>query len=339
MPAPVTWVPTRDSAIDGPVRVTTTMACVSFAGWAALAAGSGLAATATNTRLLWSLVALALCLATTSAATPSTFEGRGAVAFVVAADVGIALGVTAVADETLAMMGCSLFLFVGAFAGLLVGRLAFLAHIAISVGCLVAVASSATPSGRTTILLSLATWLALGVPLTVRALWGDLRPRAQLAYTDSLTGAANRAGLERNFASLQPMAHRRGLAVAVVIADIDRFKTVNDVHGHAIGDAVIGEAARHLFEHFGAGATVARHGGEEFTVLVAGVPGEVRYRVGALPTVTPGERGPQVTMSVGAAWCSVEPGSTDSLWRAVGVADAAMYEAKAGGGNACVHRL
>ncbi|MEH3155848.1 MAG: GGDEF domain-containing protein [Gordonia paraffinivorans] len=339
MPAPVTWVPTRDSAIDGPVRVTTTMACVSFAGWAALAAGSGLATTVTTTRVLWFLVVLALGLAATSATTPSAFEGRGAVAFVITADVGIAVGVTSVADETLAMMGCSLFLFVGAFAGLLVGRLAFLAHITISVGCLVAVATAATPGGRTTLLLSLATWLALGAPLAVRALWGDMRPRAQLAFTDSLTGAANRAGLERNFASLLPMAHRRGLAVAVVIADIDRFKTVNDVHGHAIGDAVIGEAARHLFDHFGPGATVARHGGEEFTVLVAGVPGDLRYRVSALPTVTPGHRGPQVTMSVGAAWCAAEPESADALWRAVGVADAAMYEAKADGGNACVTRL
>ena len=315
------------------------MACVSFAGWAGVAAGSDLGASSTRTWLLWALTGLAVVSAVAAATTPSMFGGRTAAGFVVVADVGIAAGVTAVSDETLAMVACSMFFFVGAFAGLLVGRSAFIAHIAISASCLVAVAASAPPGGRTTILLSLATWLALGVPLFVRALWGDLRPRAQLAFTDSLTGAANRAGLERNFVSLRAVARRHGLAVAVVIADIDRFKTVNDVHGHAVGDAVIGEAARLLFAHFGAEATVARHGGEEFTVLVAGEPGDLRYRVDAVPTVTAGECGPQVTMSVGAAWCCTDTESTDALWQAVGAADAAMYEAKAHGGNAGVSRL
>ncbi|WP_299568935.1 GGDEF domain-containing protein [uncultured Williamsia sp.] len=319
--------------------MTTAMACVSFAGWAALAASADLGVTRTNTWVLWVLAGVAIVLALAAATAPSTFEGRGAVAFVVVADVAIAVGLSAVSDETLSIVGCSLFMFVGAFAALLVGRAAILAHVAISSACLVVVAAAAHPGGRTTILLSLATWLALGVPVAVRALWRDLRPRAQLAFTDPLTGAANRAGLERNFVSLRALAHRRGLAVAVVIADIDRFKSVNDVHGHAIGDAVIGEAARILFHHFGAGATVARHGGEEFTVLVAGHPGDLRYRVASLPTATQGEQGPQVTMSVGAAWCRVDVESTDCLWRAVGTADAAMYEAKAHGGNSCVSRL
>ncbi|MGZ8178210.1 GGDEF domain-containing protein [Williamsia sp. SKLECPSW1] len=327
-------------AIDSPIRVTTTMACVSCAGWAAVAAASGLAPSAADTVVLWALGALALLLAVAAVATPMTFEGRGAVAFVLVADVGIAVGVTRLSDETLSLVGCSLFVFVGAFAALLVGRTAFAAHVVVSVSALVAVASSATPGGKTTLLLSLSTWLALGVPLGLRALWRDLRPRAAMAYTDPLTGAANRAGLERNFASLRTVAHRRHLSVAVVTADLDRFKAVNDIHGHAVGDAVITEAAEHLFRHFGAGATIARHGGEEFTVLVAGEPGEVRYRVTTLPTVTPGVWGPPVTMSVGAAWCPTDPDDhTDALWSAVGVADAAMYEAKADGGNSCRSRL
>ncbi len=314
-PAPGTWVSVPRQCHRRAVRVTTTMACVSFRRGAALAAGSDLGVSAANTAVLWVLTGLAVVLTAAAATAPSTFEGRGAMAFVVVGD-GRHRGRRdrGVVDETLAIMGCSLFLFVGVFAGPARGRAAFIAHVVISASCLVVVAARPIPCGRTTILLSLATWLALGVPLAVRALCGVISARRarQLAFTDPTRARRICAGLERNFVSLRASRAGVGLAVAVVIADIDRFKTVNDVHGHAVGDAVIGEAARLLFDIRcrGDGCRPARRRG--FHRLVAGDPGDLRYRVHALPTVPRASAAPGHE-SVGAAWCTTDAESTDAL--------------------------
>jgi diguanylate cyclase (GGDEF)-like protein len=96
----------------------------------------------------------------------------------------------------------------------------------------------------------------------VRSLQADSR-------TDPLSGLLNRRGLAERAAVLLEISRRAPATVSLVLADLDHFKRVNDMHGHAEGDAVIIAFARLLKQH-GAGkeTLLARVGGEEFAVLL-----------------------------------------------------------------------
>ncbi len=88
------------------------------------------------------------------------------------------------------------------------------------------------------------------------------------ATTDILTGCANRRALEAQARIELAHAERQGRACALVLADVDHFKRVNDVHGHAVGDALLFELGRVLRASVRPGDLVARYGGEEFCVLL-----------------------------------------------------------------------
>jgi diguanylate cyclase (GGDEF)-like protein len=163
----------------------------------------------------------------------------------------------------------------------------------------------------------------------------DARSR-ELALTDPMTGCANRRALEDRVRSELEYAARTKKPLALIVADIDRFKSINDTHGHAIGDDVI----RHLGGVLRRGArgsdTVARYGGEEFCVLMrdSDIEGAVtlasrlRASLTSAPVVT---RGPslKVTASFGvAAFDPAAPEDWESLFRR---ADAALYAAKQNG--------
>jgi diguanylate cyclase (GGDEF)-like protein len=116
---------------------------------------------------------------------------------------------------------------------------------------------------------------------------------------------------------------------SVLICDIDHFKSVNDGHGHATGDLVLTEVARHL----SAQGVVGRLGGDEFAVWVPGVPGRGDEAASAVLTAVAaafaGEReGLEVGLSIGAA----SPGDdADNLSLVLSRADEALYEAKRAG--------
>jgi len=86
-----------------------------------------------------------------------------------------------------------------------------------------------------------------------------------------LTGLANRALLSTRFREAMDLAERTGTGFAVHCIDLDHFKPINDLHGHAAGDRVLCEVARRLLCETGANDTVARLGGDEFVVLQSGV--------------------------------------------------------------------
>lgn len=88
---------------------------------------------------------------------------------------------------------------------------------------------------------------------------------AEAAATDPLTGLANRSGLAQGAARVLS----DGAAHALMLLDLDRFKPINDTHGHDAGDAVLREVATRLQAHVRAGDIVARLGGDEFVVLLA----------------------------------------------------------------------
>jgi diguanylate cyclase len=154
----------------------------------------------------------------------------------------------------------------------------------------------------------------------------------QLAMRDGLTGLLNRrAGSERLQQELA--RHRRsGRPLALALADIDHFKSVNDRHGHAAGDEVLRDVARCLQDACRATDVVVRWGGEEFLVLMpetaadgAAIAGDkLRAAVAAHAGAVP------VTLSLGLAVPA-------QAWRtpeaALDAADQALYAAKAGGRN------
>jgi diguanylate cyclase (GGDEF)-like protein/PAS domain S-box-containing protein len=151
------------------------------------------------------------------------------------------------------------------------------------------------------------------------------------AFTDGLTGLANRALFTDRLTHALARSARHGTTVAVLVIDFDRFKTVNDGLGHAAGDAFLVEAAGRLNRSVRAGDTVARHGGDEFTVLLEDLDSpvladEAADRILAVlrePITVDGTE-LRLSASVGVA-LSGDLDEPEELMRA---ADLAMYQAK-----------
>ncbi len=180
------------------------------------------------------------------------------------------------------------------------------------------------------------TEMAVAVSDNTRLLEARVRARTEeletLASRDVQTGIANRRGFVAAFADAAP-EQRLGL----LLVDIDHFKSINDNHGHAAGDAVIIEVSRRIAQCVGEQSVCARWGGDEFIVLLPdSAPHLVRAAafgvmaaISDRPVELPGGRPAMVTVSVGA--CLVEPG--DTIEMATEMADAALYMAKDEGRN------
>lgn len=172
----------------------------------------------------------------------------------------------------------------------------------------------------------------------VNTLTESLRRAQSEALLDSLTGLKNRRGLERAVEDL--LRDPPGLlGTALLLADIDHFKVVNDTYGHVLGDKVIRAVAHVLRSSIKGRDVAARLGGEEFAVLLpqttikgaAAVAEQIRGTVaqGRICRPDGNESIGQVTLSVGVAVAM--PG--DTLEALLERADAAMYTAKRAGRN------
>jgi diguanylate cyclase (GGDEF)-like protein len=156
-----------------------------------------------------------------------------------------------------------------------------------------------------------------------------------LAYHDELTGLPNRRFALRQLHALLSRARRHDLALSVLIVDADRFKALNDRHGHAAGDAILRGLADRLRERVREEDIVARYGGEEFLVILpdttpegaAAVAEDLRDAVATRP-ISVGRFGLPVTVSVG--WGTWGGEDLDAL---VARADRGLYAAKEAGRN------
>jgi diguanylate cyclase (GGDEF)-like protein/PAS domain S-box-containing protein len=154
------------------------------------------------------------------------------------------------------------------------------------------------------------------------------------ATHDTLTGLLNRwqFGLQMEQAISQAQAGTGPASFALLLLDLDDFKAINDGYGHGVGDQVLKEVARRLQAALGRSATLARMGGDEFTVLLHPCGGEaaLRPRIDALlqelcrPCAV-GHFSLNFGASVGAAFYPQDAGDAATLMR---YADMAMYEAK-----------
>jgi len=161
-----------------------------------------------------------------------------------------------------------------------------------------------------------------------------------IAWTDALTGVANRRFFDRAMATAARRSLGASQSLAVLMIDIDHFKLLNDRYGHPAGDACLREVARALREALvRPGDVLARYGGEEFIALLhdadaggaAVVAERLRAAVQALALENAGSPLGVVSVSIGTA-SGVLLGDAAAT-RLVDAADKALYEAKCGGRN------
>lgn len=162
----------------------------------------------------------------------------------------------------------------------------------------------------------------------------DTQARLQeLADTDSLTGLVNRRKFTELVAHDIGLARRHGHALSLILFDLDHFKQINDVYGHAAGDAVLAEVARKCLETVRQTDIVARWGGEEFAVLMPETDQEgarlmARRLREILRELRPlDDQAVRTTASFGVAELGGD-GSGESFERLAARADACLYRAK-----------
>lgn len=170
---------------------------------------------------------------------------------------------------------------------------------------------------------------------------GANRQLQQLSRTDGLTGLANRRYFEEILDREWSTALRNGLSLAIVMLDIDCFKSFNDRYGHQAGDQCLRDVARSLRKHLRRGDDLAaRYGGEEFIVVLQdtshdramGIAESLRGAISDLEILHEDSPWQRVTASVGVA--VRESGSEiDSAFELVKNADNALYRGKLAGKN------
>ena len=158
-----------------------------------------------------------------------------------------------------------------------------------------------------------------------------------LAYHDSLTGLPNRRLLDDRLAQAIHLAQRRDRKLAVMLIDLDDFKQVNDSLGHRAGDAVLREVAQRLALCVRKADTLARHGGDEFVVVISDVQADSDCKLVAEKALRSlaaefqlEDRALSLGASIGISLFPTDAGDGDALLRN---ADAAMYRAKQLGRN------
>jgi diguanylate cyclase (GGDEF)-like protein len=176
----------------------------------------------------------------------------------------------------------------------------------------------------------------LGMLLAVATLTNALREneveQRGAAIVDELTGMLNRTALANRSLELGHQTATTGRPAALIVGDVDHFKAVNDLHGHAAGDVVLKRIASTLRRHQRDDDLAYRLGGEEFVVLLPGcdLSRAARFAERLRAAVRDDLTGDvQVTMSFGVA--ATAPGDRFAFADVFARADAALYEAKRAG--------
>ncbi len=165
------------------------------------------------------------------------------------------------------------------------------------------------------------------------------RQLERMIHYDGLTGLPNRALLVDRIRQAMAQTHRRNRMVAIACLDLDGFKTINDGHGHNVGDQFLTEVTKRMSDTLREDETLGRLGGDEFVAVLLdleneedGLAGIRRLLAAAAEPVAIGDRTLQVSASIGATFYpqSDEVIASEQLLRQ---ADQAMYHAKVEGKN------
>lgn len=163
----------------------------------------------------------------------------------------------------------------------------------------------------------------------------------QLATRDQLTGMLNRREFDRILAEEEERSRRFGYPFSLVMLDIDHFKSVNDTHGHQVGDLVLQAVAARISGGLRTVDRVARFGGEEFALILMQADGsavmEAAKRACAAVAAEPIPIGPDQSLKITVSAGSAEmPANATTGAELVAAADKALYAAKSRGRNRAV---
>ena len=200
------------------------------------------------------------------------------------------------------------------------------------------VLAAAKPMNRESVAVVESALPGLAVALTNALNHQDLQ---RVAALDPLTSAYNRRfGVERLNEEVA-RSQRSGESLGLLLLDLDYFKSVNDTYGHVVGDQVLQSAVRGTRRVLRDGDVLVRYGGEEFLVILPGagrgdlaeMAERIRRSISEAETITGGHR-LSITVSIGGA--GLPDQAVDDPLALVGIADQALYTAKAAGRDRCV---
>jgi len=175
---------------------------------------------------------------------------------------------------------------------------------------------------------------AIAVQIAAGVVQADHLVRVErLAFTDPLTGLANRRAVDERLDLALGEHTSAGRTVSIVLADINRLKQVNDTFGHEAGDRLIVSVAEAVSRASGLarGSLAARIGGDEFCVVVSGEPLSCAVEVAEELCRLVDQHPMSTGISTGVASTELLPGPVDSAIRLFRLADAAQYRAKRAG--------
>jgi two-component system cell cycle response regulator len=183
-------------------------------------------------------------------------------------------------------------------------------------------------------LIIMLTASALSLSLVIRS-----QRLLQLATSDPLTGLFNRGYVDDRFALELSRARRYGKLLTIAVIDADRFKSLNDMHGHPAGDLVLRKISALFRDSIRQSDTVGRYGGEEFVVILPETDIEaaqqklesLRELVASTP-ITLATRGEQVQVTISAGLASFPQDGEDAA-ELFALADERMFQAKKKGRN------
>jgi len=170
------------------------------------------------------------------------------------------------------------------------------------------------------------------------ALRARLDQSMELAVTDQLTGLHNRRYMRVQLDSFIKRSNMGGQPVSILLCDIDHFKKVNDIHGHAAGDEVLREFGRRLRENIRPLDLACRYGGEEFVVIMPETSQELAQQAGERLRQVIAEspfqigRGDELKVTMSGGVSTITP-PDDAIEALLKRADDALYRAKSAGRN------
>jgi diguanylate cyclase (GGDEF)-like protein len=159
---------------------------------------------------------------------------------------------------------------------------------------------------------------------------------SERASRDGLTGLLNRSAFMELAAKEIQRLDAGGSGSALILADLDHFKELNDVHGHAAGDAAIKAFAEACVASVRSTDLVARYGGEEFIILLPGAGQDSAEIIAGAISSSLTEAGPGLVLPTVSYGVALSTPATPDLAGMISAADAALYEAKALGRNRVV---
>jgi diguanylate cyclase (GGDEF)-like protein len=257
--------------------------------------------------------------------------------------VSIALACLAHPQPLAALIGCNAFAVVGAYFAFFHSTRVVLYNFAVAATVGLVLASRLTFSGHPVlgvVDLLLVLQVNIAMPLAIRALVNALGVDLLHSDRDPLTGLFNRRSFEHKTLGLVVARDAAAARLTVVMIDLDRFKDLNDTHGHLAGDRALVRVAHALRASAAKADVLARSGGEEFLIAHVSAhcePNALGQRIcdaiAALPV--------KITASVGTASAPLDHNDDAShqalIARLTADADAAMYRAKRNGGNQVQH--